>query len=168
MQNIELKARLKDLPRARQIAGEIATQHLAPQHQVDTYFSCRFGRLKLREIDGVIGQLIAYQRPDENGPKASNYQVIVAPDPKSLKDALATTLGVLAVIEKHREIYLWHNVRIHLDDVVGLGAFLEFEAVLDPTIDTAAGHAQVAELTKRFGVEPADLLPGSYGEMLAG
>jgi len=33
-------------------------------------------------------------------------------------------------VSKRREIYLWHNVRIHLDAVTGLGSFVEFEAVL--------------------------------------
>ena len=49
----------------------------------------------------------------------------------------------------------------------GLGAFLEFEAVLGPSIDAAAGQAQVGELTKRFGIDSAALLSGSYGELLS-
>jgi adenylate cyclase class IV len=32
-------------------------------------------------------------------------------------------------VSKRREIYLWHNVRIHPDAVTGLGSFVEFEAV---------------------------------------
>ena len=38
---------------------------------------------------------------------------------------LAEALGVRSVVRKRREIYLYHNVRIHLDEVCDLGRFLE-------------------------------------------
>jgi predicted adenylyl cyclase CyaB len=168
MQNIELKARLADLDRARRIAAELATQRLEPQHQIDTYFHCRSGRLKLRQIDGLAAQLIWYERPDREGPKASEYHLVPVSDAEALKAALAGALGIRTVVEKRREISLWHNVRIHLDEVVGLGAFLEFEAVLSAEVDEAAGRAQVEELIGRFGISSAEVLSGSYGEMASG
>ena len=48
--NIELKARLASLETAREVASRLATERLEDQRQVDTYFHCREGRLKLREI----------------------------------------------------------------------------------------------------------------------
>ncbi len=56
-------------------------------------------------------------------------------------------------------------MRIHLDEVVGLGNFLEFEAVLGPELDDAAGRAQLEQLLEAFAIDPADLLSGSYGDM---
>ena len=166
MENIELKARLRDLDRARRVAAGPATQRLPTEHQIDTYFHCRQGRLKLRQIDGRPAQLISYERPDLLGPKASLYQLVPVADPEPLKAALTAALGVRTVVDKRREIFLWHNVRIHLDEVAGLGGFLEFEAVLGPGVDSTAGHAQVAELLGRFGIEAGDLLAGSYGDLL--
>lgn len=49
MRNIELKARLGDYEAALKAASAIATSRLGVQHQIDTYFHCRNGRLKLRE-----------------------------------------------------------------------------------------------------------------------
>ena len=164
MRNIELKARLHDLAYARALAERIATQHLGVQEQTDTYFHCRQGRLKLREIRGRNSQLVSYARPDQQGPKASDYQLVAVPDAESLKAALASVLGVRGVVRKRREIFLYHNVRIHLDQVDGLGTFLEFEAVLTDGMDDAAGHAQLRELSARFAIRPDDLLPGSYGD----
>jgi adenylate cyclase class IV len=63
MRNIEIKARLSDLAAARQTAAAVATKRLGAQHQVDTYFHCREGRLKLREVDGLSAQLVWYARP---------------------------------------------------------------------------------------------------------
>jgi len=166
VRNIELKARLADLDEARRIAEQIATDRLGVQHQVDTYFPCREGRLKLREIDGLSAQLVWYARPDQQGPKASDYRLVPVSNPQTLKAALTAALGVRGVVEKRREVFLVRNVRIHLDEVVGLGRFLEFEAVLGPGVDPAAGHAQVQDLIERFAIRPDDLVPGSYGEMV--
>lgn len=168
MRNIELKARLADLQRARAIADQIATDRPGIQHQTDTYFHCRHGRLKLREIEGREAQLVAYSRPDQQGTKASDYQLVPVASPESLKAALTATLGVRGVVRKRREVFLYHNVRIHLDEVAGLGTFLEFEAVLSAEVTDAVGHAQLDELAQRFGIGPQHLLPGSYGEMVAG
>jgi adenylate cyclase, class 2 len=167
MRNIELKARLGDYAAARRVAAAIATDRLGEQHQIDTYFACAHGRLKLRQINGLRAELIWYARPNEEGPKTSDYQLVPLSNPETLKAALGAALGVRTVVEKRREIFLYHGVRIHLDDVVGLGQFIEFEAVVGPQVDEATAHALIGSLTHHFGVSPADLLANSYGEMAA-
>jgi predicted adenylyl cyclase CyaB len=77
------------------------------------------------------------------------------------------TLGVRGVVDKQREIYLHKNVRIHLDRVSGLGAFLEFEAVLGGEYDEAASAKFVQELRARFAIDDSDLVDVSYGDLLA-
>ena len=166
MRNIELKARLADLEAARSIAQRIATARPGVQNQTDTYFYCRHGRLKLRQIEGHESQLVAYSRADQQEAKASDYQLVPVPSPEVLKAALSSTLGVRGVVRKRREVFLYHNVRIHLDEVAGLGTFLEFEAVLGPDVTDAVGHAQLDELARQFGIGEQDLLSGSYGEMV--
>jgi adenylate cyclase, class 2 len=162
--NVELKARLGSLDQARSIAAQVATERLEDQHQVDTYFDCRQGRLKLREINGRRSELIWYDRPDQAEPKPCRYYRIPLPDPALVKQALEAALGIRAIVEKHREIYLAQNVRIHLDRVAGLGTFLEFEAVLDPETSVEQGRQQVEHLRQTFGIPPSDLLTGSYAD----
>ncbi len=172
MRNIELKARLTDLDAARAVAQRIATKRLGTQHQIDTYFHCRHGRLKLRQIDGLRSELVWYARVDQQGPKASDYRLVPVSNPETLKAALGAACGVWKVVEKRREIFLYHNVRIHLDDVVELGTFLEFEAVLSQAsgssaaIDDATGRAQLDKLIREFAIAADALLPGSYSDML--
>ena len=167
MRNIELKARLTDWEAAREVAEAVATDRPGTEHQVDTYFHCRQGRLKLREIDGRSAQLVSYARADEPGPKPSDYVLVPVPDPEMLKAALTAALGVRCVVEKRREIFLHHNVRIHLDEVKGLGQFLEFEAVIGPEEDEAIGHRRLEDLARRFSVAGADMLSGSYADMIS-
>ena len=168
MRNIELKARLADYDAAHRAAASIATKRLETQHQIDTYFHCNDGRLKLRQIDGLRAELIWYKRDDQEDPTPSDYQLVPLSNPESLKAALAAALGIRVVVEKRWEIFLYHNVRIHLDDVVGLSRFLEFEAVLGSTVDETAGRAAIDALVQHFAIAPADLLANSYGEMVSG
>ena len=165
-QNIELKARLASLDDARAVAQRLATERLGDEHQVDAYFFCRSGRLKLREIAGQRNELIWYERPDQHEAKACRYLVVRVDDASGLKQALTGAWGIRCIVEKYREIYLYHNVRIHLDRVVDLGEFLEFEAVLGPDADAETGHAQVAFLRGQFHIAGYDLMTGSYADLL--
>ncbi|HEY1600585.1 MAG TPA: class IV adenylate cyclase [Pirellulales bacterium] len=165
-QNVELKARLVDLPGARALAARLSGGPPEIIAQVDTYFACAHGRLKLRTIVGDHSELIAYVRTDEIAPRASRYRIIPVPDAAALGDALSAALGVLVIVEKRREISLYNNVRIHLDQVQGLGTFLEFEAVLEAHQPLAVGELQVRELARQFGLLPEHLVGGSYSDLL--
>lgn len=167
MRNIELKARLACLGAARQTAQSIATKEIGLQEQVDTYFHCPNGRLKLRQIEHSPAQLVWYARPDEEGPKPSDYRLVPVTNPETLKAALADAYGIWCVVRKRREIYLYHNVRIHLDEVEDLGSFLEFEAVLGPNVDDEKGRTQLTDLRQRFSISEADLLAVSYSDLLS-
>ena len=164
--NVEIKARLASLQAAERIAQELATDRLPDQHQIDTYFACRSGRLKLREIMGLSSELIWYERPDQLAAKQSHYVIAPVPQAAFVKQALAQSLGVLTVVEKRRQIHLFHSVRIHLDEVRDLGLFLEFEAVLDNGNATAEGQQLVRQLLQRFQIADEDLCPNSYSDML--
>ncbi len=91
--NIELKARLVSLDAARATAARLATEELGLEIQVDTYFVCRQGRLKLRQIDGSRAQFVWYARLDRPDAKASDYRLVSVSEPEPLKAALAEALG---------------------------------------------------------------------------
>jgi predicted adenylyl cyclase CyaB len=165
-QNIELKARLGSLAPARQIALQVATGHLGVERQVDTYFASRHGRLKLREIDGHPAQLVWYERPNQPSAKLSHYILAPVAAPAELKEALTCACGTRVVVDKRREIFLADNVRIHLDQVAGLGDFLEFEAVLGPRVSALEGQRQVDALALRFGIAHEQLVQVSYADLL--
>jgi len=134
--------------------------------QRDTYFNAREGRLKLREEEGSPAQLIAYERADLSGERTSYYRLVDIPYAEGLKAALATTLGIKVVVAKRRRLYLWEeNVRIHLDAVEGLGDFIEFEAVASEDSDLKREEDQVRRLRRAFGIDDADVIGSSYGEL---
>jgi len=162
LRNIELKARLRNREAALRVCAELGAAPQGDIHQVDTYFAVPQGRLKLREAPGRT-ELVQYFRPDVAGARGCDYQL--AGVDATVKPLLAEALGIIAVVDKVRTLYLWHNVRIHVDRVSALGDFLEFEAVLDEAHHDDDGHQKLSMLTERFGLSPADLCPHSYLEL---
>jgi homotetrameric cytidine deaminase len=59
-------------------------------------------------------------------------------------------------------------VRIHLDEVRGLGSFVELEAVAQPGSDLARERAQVARLRDALDIRDDALVEGSYADALRG
>jgi adenylate cyclase, class 2 len=164
--NIELKSRCADLARAREAALRLGACDAGLLEQTDTYFHCTNGRLKLRETVGRRAELIAYARPDHAEARDSEYHLAPAEEPGPLKRSLASALGVRVVVIKRRQLLLWHNVRIHLDDVEGLGSFVEFEAVMGPGEDDATSHARVQALAEALMLNASDRVLSSYGDLL--
>ena len=165
--NLEIKARCADLEEARVRARRLATSHLGLDHQVDTYFRTVRGRLKLRESSLSGAQLVPYLRPDVGGARRSDYRVLPVQDAASLRELLATILGVHRVVRKEREIFLYRNVRIHLDRVEGLGSFVELEAVYDGAPEREAAEREKLDfLMSELGVRHADLIAGSYESLV--
>jgi len=122
--NVEIKARVRDRERMADLAASLSGGPPSVLHQEDTFFRVPAGRLKLRKLAPTRGELIFYRRPDQPGPKSSEYSISVTSEPDTLRDVLGAALGVLGVIRKERWLYLVDNTRIHLDQVKGLGDFV--------------------------------------------
>ncbi|MCS7305300.1 MAG: class IV adenylate cyclase [Thermoguttaceae bacterium] len=163
--NIELKSRLGDLAEARKILATLEARYVGCQEQIDTYFRVGQGRLKLRQINGLQAELIWYDRPDQPQARCSLYYRAPVANPETVKTVLAAALGIRGVVQKRREIFLWQNVRIHLDELPGMGTFLEFEAMLGPDQGEAEAQTQLAHLVQIFHIQSEDLLAGSYADL---
>jgi adenylate cyclase, class 2 len=163
---IEIKARHKRLGRVREYLESHGAEFKGRDHQVDTYFQVKTGRLKLRE--GTIeNSFIFYDRPIQSGPKRSDVVISRPSNPGALKTVLVAALPVRVVVDKQREIYFIDNVKFHIDDVRDLGQFVEIEAI------DASGERTEAELLQQcefymaeLGVRTKNLVPESYSELL--
>ena len=164
--NVELKALDPDPTRSLERALALGAEDRGEIVQRDTYFRVTHGRLKLREEEPGEAHLIAYSRPDAAAVRVSSYRVVPVPDPGGMRAALAETNGVDVVVEKRRRLLLWESVRIHLDEVEGLGSFLELEAVASPESDLERERAQVARLRAELGIDDAALREGSYSDAM--
>ncbi|HDL19270.1 MAG TPA: CYTH domain-containing protein [Bacteroidetes bacterium] len=166
MKNIELKARCDDACEAESQAKGIGAIYQWRKRQTDTYFRVPNGRLKMREEDGKIPQLISYFRADRPGERESEYQLLNIPESSTLKKMLSGTLGVLVVVKKTRTLFLYENVRIHLDQVESLGDFIEFEGVIRNAAGVEDTQKKILRLKKQFAIAEADLVKYSYSDLL--
>ena len=165
--NVEIKARDADpgATAARcEALGAIDHGVLA---QRDTYFTGRRGRLKLREQDGSDAELIAYRRPDTTEAQESAFIRAGVGDPAAVHEALGAALGETVVVVKRRRLWLWENVRIHLDDVEGLGTFIELEAMVGPGLNAPEEAAEkVARLRSELAITDDALVAVGYSDLL--
>jgi adenylate cyclase class IV len=164
--NVEIKARVAGLAAVETRAAALADQGPFDIAQDDTFFTCAAGRLKLRELAPDRGELIHYERPDQGGPKLSNFVIAPTADPAALRDALTRALGAAGRVVKKRRLYLAGNTRIHLDRVDGLGDFIELEVMLDAAQSVTEGEAEARRIMAALGVGPDDLVSGAYVDLL--
>ena len=164
--NVEIKARVSDLSRLRVKVGSLAPAPPEVFVQTDTFFTVPRGRLKLREFSDGSGELIFYERPDRAGPKESLYAHCACSDPKAVSAVLGEALGVRGVVEKRRELFMIDRSRVHLDEVRGLGSFLEIEVVLGDGETPAEGERVARELLAALGVPESALVAHAYIDLL--
>jgi adenylate cyclase class IV len=172
-QNTEIKAIDRDPARTRTLAERLATEPPVEIVQRDTFFGAGQTRLKLREFPAASpagspapAELILYDRPDAPGPKASTYAITRTADPAGLRAILAAVLGTVGEVRKRRTLIMAGRTRIHLDEVDGLGHFVELEVVLADGEDPAAGEAEARALMATLEIDPADLVAGAYLDLL--
>ena len=164
--NIEIKAFAKDPSFVRDYLVAHNASFKGTDNQTDTYFNVNAGRLKLRE-GNIENNLIFYNRSNQAGPKNSYFDLVKIEDAKGLKDVLEKSCGIKMVVRKQREIYYIDNVKFHIDDVPGLGSFVEIEAgnILANKTENELLE-QCNFYLKEFGVKKEDLVAESYSDLL--
>ncbi len=167
---IEIKARCTDPLSIEAILKAQNAEFRGMDHQIDTYFRVTTGRLKLRE-GNIENTLIHYNRPNQSEPKQSDVTLFKTPtEAAALKKILTDSMGILTVVNKKRSIYFIENVKFHIDEVLGLGHFVEIEAINSENINTVlspeALQKQCRFYIQLFNIQKSDLLSNSYSDMI--
>jgi len=164
-QNVEIKARIANPASLRARIVGLGALLADTQEQTDRYYELNGSeRLKLRTIDNTRAELIRYRRPEIGSVRRSDYEIAPAHDVAAAK-CLVPKQEPLVIVRKRREIHLLENVRFHLDEVEGLGTFLELEAVVDAEHDEAVCRRQIERITLTLQLDPQDFIRASYAEM---
>jgi len=167
MKNIELKILLSNFRHISAILKKMGAKFKSRLSQIDTYYNCKNGRLKLREINGKNFELIFYQRPDTKKSKISDYNVLKfnRSNIEDIKNILTRAMGENVTVKKERNLWIYKNTRIHLDDVNKLGKFLELETVIDGInlINAKKEHEKVIKL---LNIAQCKKIKKSYSDLL--
>jgi adenylate cyclase, class 2 len=164
--NIELKAVDGDPAHSLGVCRSIGAVDRGVIRQRDTYFNVDRGGLKLRQETPGSPHLVQFERPNRRHQRQSSYRIVSVDDAEALRAALEAALGISCVVEKQRRLFLWRQVRIHLDNVKDLGRFIELEAVAPADSDLSDEHQLVTELRDAFAMTDDRLCSVGYAEQL--
>ncbi len=174
MKNIELKVAVENFKEVTHNLKKIGAILKGTFPQIDTYYKCQNGRLKIREINYKIFELISYNRPDQAESKVSDYSIkrLNKKELKRYRRYLNRSKGLSIRVIKKRELWIYKKTRIHLDKVRGLGKFLELETVIDNLFNLKqleGEHKEVIDLLnlsryKKISISYSDLLLEKAGQ----
>ena len=166
--NIEIKARVEanEFAALRSRAELLATDGPIELIQEDTFFQTQNGRLKLREFADGTAEFIFYERQDSDGPKTSTYIRSECVCPASMKASLEKAVGICETVKKHREVFFIDQTRVHLDNVEGLGTFVELEVVMRDGQTESEGQAIANELMQSLEISNDQLVSGAYADLI--
>ncbi len=160
--NLELKIKVVSHSRLEKILKTNYAKFEGTLIQKDIYYKIKQGLLKLR-IENGKHTLIKYSR-DESGKRWSNYELLELAGKNPAK-YLEDILTVETIVDKKRKLYLYENTRIHLDDVKGLGKYLELETLL--VDDKKNATKRFEHVKKMLGIENVQQIRASYKNLLS-
>jgi len=134
--------------------------------QDDTFFKCDAGRLKLRAYPDGSGELIFYQRENTGGPKTSSYEMVSTAVADALRNVLIQAYGQVGRVKKERTLYMVGRTRVHIDQVEGLGSFMELEVVLAEDESEDKGMREAYELMAKLGIQEDALIDQAYVDLI--
>jgi predicted adenylyl cyclase CyaB len=162
----EIKAQIHTTITLQETLEAISDTPVQEIFHEDIFFHTSKGRLKLRILSADSGQVIYYEQDTVSGPKPSNCHIYPTSTPASLKQNLSSEYTVRGTIKKKRLLYMVKNARIHLDEVDGLGTFLEIEVVLNPGQSVEEGAHIAHGLIDTLGITGEDMSEEAYIDLM--
>jgi predicted adenylyl cyclase CyaB len=166
--NIEIKAKSRDNNSLHKQLLQLNARFIGEDHQIDTYYQVNEGRLKLRE-GNIENSLIRYFREDKKGLKKSSVILHRTRNAYALKEILNSLFEISNIVNKRRKIYFIDNVKFHLDEVEGLGEFVEIEAIGEGgKYSQKELELQCKSFMDLLGISNDDLVADSYCDLVKG
>lgn len=160
--NLELKQKVQSLEKIRNLLKMIGAEYKGLLNQRDVYFNVSGSLLKLRVMDNC-SELIKYNRVESGEDRWSDYSILTIYDEKA-EDFFSSIFSVEAVVGKKRELWLYDNTRIHLDDVNDLGSFIELETLVLAGKDDAL--KRFSEIIRLLELNIKDQILMSYRDLI--
>lgn len=165
MQNIEFKAELRDRELAEALLLRTGAVRIASLEQTDTYYRVADGFLKRRESEDEPVEWIFYHRSAQTAPKVSKFTIYTE---REARERFGTRpLPVWVIINKHRDMWIHGALRIHLDHVVGLGDFIEIEALVTPKRGEDECRKAVNAMRERMQLVMGEPIGCGYADLAA-
>ncbi len=175
MMEIERKFRLNE-EQAKRVAEYLEAQGVAPavHQQADKIFLYKMDSFKnftlgdpvmrLRSMDGKT--LLTYKRAVNAAGDRVEHELGI--DATETMEKILQELGYMLAIrvEKRRVEYKLGDIAACLDDVSGLGMFLELETICSSEDDIPKAQEKIMALAATMGLSAADIEVKKYDQLL--
>lgn len=191
MQTVDFKTECLDGALATGLLERAGAAHIATVSQTDTYFRIPDANL-LRRQSVAVGSERRLEASDTlaagsdvSGPGAPCHSAdwlfftrphrcsprvcvaILYSERAALARFGAAPMPMWVIVQKERSAWALGDVRIHLDEVAGLGRFIEFEARVGPRKTVARCVKEIARARLALRAAMGEPLSCGYAELMA-
>lgn len=160
--NLELKIKLRDPEKVIEKLKSIRADYKGELNQTDIYYKSNNYRLKLRLENGTR-TMIKYLRNEGTGKRWSEFHLLSLGN-NNARSYLKDILEEETLVEKVRQLFIYNTTRIHIDNVKGLGTFLELETgVISNKVDAAKKFDEIKNL---LSLDDTNEIRKSYRDLL--
>ncbi|WP_297490361.1 class IV adenylate cyclase [Thermococcus sp.] len=162
---VEVKFRV-DFEAIREKIEELGADLSHEELQEDVYFSLPYPRLlRVRNVPNLGRAFLTYKEVKDPGRNEEFDELEVE------VSSFGTTVEILrrlgfnedVVVRKRRLVYKLGDVTFELNDVEGLGGFLDIEVISD---DVPEAKGRIWEVAKALGLSEEDVEPRLYQELM--
>jgi len=177
MYEVEVKV-AADLNAVAERLEELGAERTGEVVQVDTYYDAPHRdfaetdealRVRRETEDGDTEARITYKGPLVESESKTREEHETPVEDGETADAVFENLGFepAATVEKDRRFYRWDGYTVTLDDVSGVGEFVEVETETDEA-GVEAAREGAFEVLQELGLDPDDQTRTSYLGLLLG
>lgn len=188
MQTVDFKAECADPCLAALLCERAGAVHIATISQTDTYFRIPDAHLLRRQSAALSphrleasdtlaagadlpasasggADWLYFTRPRRCSPRVC--VAILYSERAALARFGVAPMPMWVIVQKERSAWAMGDVRIHLDEVAGLGKFVEFEARVGPRRSVARCVMEIARARAALRSAMGEPLSGGYAELMA-
>lgn len=181
---VEIKIPITDLSVIREAILASSGKELNSEVQTDVYYAhpCRSFEetdeaLRVRSRGEIAnGHLsdhystveLTYKGPKVDATTKTREEYSLGLEDSQIISQILARLGFaqVATVIKHRTFFRIADITLSIDDVEGVGTFIELEAIASGESDMDARRDEIIAMVRRIGLDPSQSVRESYLELL--
>ncbi len=180
MIEVELKVKFKkeEVPNFIRKLEDIGFERLIKKEEVDTYFNgidrdfrktdeALRVRKSLNLDRGYVKYYITYKGPKMDDISKTREEIEIQVSDGENAKRIFEKLGFKPImpITKIREVYIRDGIEVSIDEIEGIGTFIEFEKIVESESEKSNAMNDLLNLMKSLNISKNNLIKTSYLEL---
>jgi len=161
---VEFKAPVANLVALDEHVRTFGADFMHERREHDHCFEFPDGTLVLREPEGASADLLTYHRHASGELQFCDVEVAEVRQAREVGAMLRGRFGLRIEVEKTRRTFQWRRTQIQLDQVFGLGMFIELQTLVAG--DDDAAESELRQVLEALEIDPHTAEVRSYADML--